>query len=590
MWMQQSAGGGHFHDRNRLGPAYGQGAASYGGGGGSHDAGDWKSKILESGQWLGGKVIEYGGKLARGPSSEAIPEHYAQQMPRNDGRANWMADIRSSSSSYAGGAAPGGGYGGGYQNDFATERPRAYSDYGRAPAGGYEPKSLSSAGSRHQHGKSRHAKKKSDAKKKKSSKKSRKKQQSESDSDSDSDSSERSEAEELSVSESSDTESADERRHKSKAKAKKKTNAKKNAGFYSDESESDQEDRKKAAANYAFSFDPAKLPPPPAEKEKSTSKKTKSKKNKKDKSGKKSRTRRQSVASTDDESASDKESARKAKKCGSKKAAAAAAATSASVDLLGVDLDVPPVAQTASASLPAQEVQPSIFDAPQNQNPLQDLAGLSFAPTPVQSAAPAQQSVYNASSPDSVSGATPQQQQADAFRTNLLPENNIVDFDSLASEKKKALSANPEEKRTLNDMQKARGADQPTPVMAMPTQGQQQMQPNMSGGMMQLGMTMNQLQITDGATGMQQQMYPNMQMQHVPMQGMTQPQMQPQMMMMQPQMGMMAPPQMMNMQMMQQQQHFTQGGASVAPPTGAQPTAQGMIRSSNSSDPFHQLP
>lgn len=286
------------------------------------------------------------------------------------------------------------------------------------------------------------------------------------------------------------------------------------------------------------------------------------------------------MASTDDESTSEQESSRKAKKRGSKKATAAAAASSASVDLLGVDLDVQPAAQPASA---AQEMQPSIFDAPQSQNPLQDLAGLSFAPAPVQAHAPVQQSVFDGSSQAPASNVAAQsQQQADAFRTNLLPENNIVDFDSLASEKKKTLSANPEEKRTLNDLQKARGADQPTPVMAMPMQGQQQMQPNM----MQLSMNMNQLQLTDGSTGMQQQMYPNMQM---PMQGMSQHQMQPGMMM-HPQMSMMAQPQMMNMQMMQQQ--FAQGGASMGQSAGAQPSQAMMsgASSSNSSDPFHQLP
>ena len=65
------------------------------------------------------------------------------------------------------------------------------------------------------------------------------------------------------------------------------------------------------------------------------------------------------------------------------------------------------------------------------------------------------------------------------------------------SEKKKTLSADSEEKRTLNDMQKARGASQPTLVIAMSMQGQQQQ--NVSGSMMQLNM--NQLQITNRATG-----------------------------------------------------------------------------------------
>eukprot|EP00644_Phytophthora_capsici_P015419 jgi/Phyca11/547368/estExt2_Genewise1Plus.C_PHYCAscaffold_240383 len=578
MWMQNSVGGGsgNFHDRNRFGSQYAQSSYS---GGASHDAaGDWKSKILESGQWLGGKVIEYGGKLARGPNTDSIPDHYGQQMPRNDGRANWMADIRSSSSGGGSGGYNGGYNGsGGYQNDFATERPKAYSEYNRgypptnANPGGYEPKSLSSTNHHHHHHKTRHAKKKSDGKK---SKKSKKKQQSESESDSEE------QSEELSISESSETESADDRHHKSKSK-KKKNKAKKHSGFYS-ESESDEEDTKKASKNYSFSFDPSKLPPPPAEEDKGSSKKSKSKKSKKEKTGKKSRTRRQSVASTDDESASEKESTRaKSKKRGSKKAAAA----SATVDLLGVDLDAQPAAQTAATG-PAQETQPSIFDAPQNQNPLQDLAGLSFS-APVQTTAPTQPSVFDATVASNES-QTPPQQQADTFRTNLLPENNIVDLSSLASEKKKSLSANPEEKRTLNDLQKARGGDQQAPVMPMPMQGQQQMQQNMPGGMMQLSMTMNQLQLTDGSA----QMYPNMQMQQMPMQGLVQ-QMQPQMMMMQPHMGMMAQPQMMNMPMMQQQQQqLAQGGAAMAQSAGAQQTLQGMTsgaHNSNSSDPFSQV-
>ncbi|KUF99029.1 Annexin (Annexin) Family [Phytophthora nicotianae] len=548
MWMQNSVAGGNFHDRNRFGSQYGQSSYS---GGASHDsgAGDWKSKILESGQWLGGKVIEYGGKLARGPNTDSIPDHYAHQMPRNDGRANWMADIRSSSSSYSGGGT--GGYGGGYQNDFATERPKAYSDYNRGhssnPPNAYEPKSLSST----DHHKHRHAKKKSDSKKsKKHSKKSKKKQQSESESPSES------ESEELSISESSETESADERRHKSKSKKKSKT--KKHGGFYSSDSDEDV-GKRKASADYSFSFDPAKLPPPPVEESKE-SKKPKKSKSKKEKTGKKSRTRRQSVASTDEESVSEKENTRaKAKKRGSKKAAATATAT---VDLLGVDLDAEPVAQPATAT---QEVQPSIFDTP--QNPLQDLAGLSFA-APVQASAP-QPSVFDTNT----AASTPteaQPQQTEAFRTSLLPENNIVDFNSLASEKKKTLSANPEEKRTLNDMQKARGADQPTPVMAMPMQSQQMQQPNM----MQLSMNMNQLRLTDG--NMQQQMYPNMQM------AMNHPQM-----MMQPQMAMMSQPQMMNMQRMQQQQ-FAQANATMTHPSGTQQTSQTM-NGANNPDPFNQI-
>ncbi|GLE05004.1 hypothetical protein PINS_up013988 [Pythium insidiosum] len=141
MWMQQSMENASLHQRNRFagfGNSYpsGQSGGSYthGSGSGGHDAGnngDWKSKILEGGQWLGGKVIEYGGKLARGASHDSIPDHMAQQ-PRNDGRASWMADIRGASSSFSNNSYSNGGVGAGgntYQNDFATERPKPYSDY-----------------------------------------------------------------------------------------------------------------------------------------------------------------------------------------------------------------------------------------------------------------------------------------------------------------------------------------------------------------------------------------------------------------------------------------------------------------------------
>ncbi|CAH0487311.1 unnamed protein product [Peronospora farinosa] len=521
MWMQKSVEGssfssnGNFHDRNRFGSQYAQGS-SYNGNPAPVDTGDWKTKILESGQWLGGKVIEYGGKLARGPTSDAIPDHYAQQMPRNDGRANWMEDIRtSSSSSYAGGNGSR-GYTGGYQNDFVTERPKAYSDFSTGRMKG--------------------------KKSKKKNKKSKKKRQSESE--------EESEQDEEAISKSSEPESADERRHKSKVKAKKKKSSKKRDEFYSEESASEQEsDRKKASEDYSFSFGPANLPPPPPEdQQKMTTKKTKSKKSK-DKSEKKLRSCRHTRESTDNESTSEKEKSRKTKKRSSKKVATAA--SSASVDLLGVDLDVQSVMQPPTSGCPAQELRPSVFDAPQSQNPLQDLAGLSFA-AHAQDLAPTQPSVFDRNVPATVSNEAQvhSQSQVHAFQTRLLPENNLVDLSSLVSEKKKTLSANPEEKRTLNDMQKALGANQPKSVMAMPMQGQQQQ--DTSGSMMQLNM--NQLQITNGATGMQRQMYPNMQ--QMPMQSQLQGmpmQTQMQQMPMQKQMTMLTHPQMTN------QQHFAQG-------------------------------
>lgn len=109
--------------------------------------------------------------------------------------------------------------------------------------------------------------------------------------------------------------------------------------FYSEESESDLEQgKRKASADYSFSFDPAKLSPLPAEdQQKVTTKKTKVKESN-DKANKKSRTKQRSIASMDDESNSEQDSLRKAKKHSSKKASVAA--SSASVDLLGVDLDV----------------------------------------------------------------------------------------------------------------------------------------------------------------------------------------------------------------------------------------------------------
>lgn len=77
-----------------------------------------------------------------------------------------------------------------------------------------------------------------------------------------------------------------------------------------------------------------------------------------------------------------------------------------------------------------------------------------------------QQSVFptqNDTAARSEQPATPQ------FATTLLPENSIVDLESLASEKKKtAASDGASEKRTLNDLQKARASsEQPTPVMPM---------------------------------------------------------------------------------------------------------------------------
>lgn len=72
--------------------------------------------------------------------------------------------------------------------------------------------------------------------------------------------------------------------------------------------------------------------------------------------------------------------------------------------------------------------------------------------------------------PGATSNASSEQEQAPAqFTTSLLPENNIVDLSSLASEKKKDKATMAAERRTLNDLQKAKGAssEHSTPVMPM---------------------------------------------------------------------------------------------------------------------------
>uniref|UniRef100_M4BRX9 Uncharacterized protein n=1 Tax=Hyaloperonospora arabidopsidis (strain Emoy2) TaxID=559515 RepID=M4BRX9_HYAAE len=599
MWMQKSVesssfSGSHFHDRNRANAPHANGSGVYNGSastGSSTDTGDWKHKILESGQWLGGKVIEYGGKLTRGPMPDhsVISDHYAQQVPRNDGRANWMADIRSSSTSMytngtAAGSAIGGGlagYSGGYQNDFVTERPKVYAEYSRGymstPFPVKKDEFHLSGNSFDGYGQSsRYTKKES--KGKKSSKKSKKtKAKREEKRESDSESEREEEREAQSCSESSVTESVDSRRHSREVETKKKKTkkSKTRGGFYSEEGESEGAcSTDNASADSSLSCDSSKLPSlSSANQEKVTKKKAKAKKNKNDKGSKKSRTRRQSIASSEDESASRRTSTRKGKTRTNKKAVAAA--SSVSVDLLGVDLDVPQMVQPATSGCSGQEVQSSVFDRPLCQNPLQELAGLSFSAS-VQDAALSQSSdeLHDTAPTITYPGDQLQSQpRGDAFQTTMLPENDIIDFSALASEKKKALSANPKEKRSLNDMQKARGPDQPTPVMVMPLQGQQQQ--NVSGSMTQLNM--KQLQTIDGATGMPNQVwevYSSMQMHQIPIQAQmhqvpmqqTHPPMmtmQPQMMMIQPPMSMVTQHQMMGVPIARQQQ-FARGGAGMA--------------------------
>ncbi|TDH72160.1 hypothetical protein CCR75_001006 [Bremia lactucae] len=453
MWMQNSAGGGNLHDRNRFGSNYAQNSYS---GGGSYDAGsgDWKSKILESGQWLGGKVIEYGGKLARGSSTNSIPDHFGQQMPRNDGRANWMADIRSNTSSFSGGYNASAG---GYQNDFASERPKTYSDYGQGyssnPPGGYESKSISLTDQR----KSRHVNKTKNERKSKSNKiKTKPRSQSESSS--------LSESEDKSLSESSESSNDRRRARKKKSKAKKHK-------FYS-ESESDDHREATPKMDYAYSFDPAKLPPPPQDEGKTTTRTSKTKSKKKDKREKTTATTRV-----------------KAKKRSGKKSVEA---TIESVDLLGVDL----IPQATSS-------EKSVFlDDSGSHTPLEDLAGLSFTAS-ASAFVPTQASTLEKPSIQSdTSSPLP-----DTFVSNVLPENNLVDLNCLASEKKKALSAHPIEKRTLNDLKKAQSMEHSTPVLVMPMPS---MQPHlMVNGMVQYSTNFNQLPLApEGSNSMYSSLQP----------------------------------------------------------------------------------
>jgi len=147
--------------------------------------------------------------------------------------------------------------------------------------------------------------------------------------------------------------------------------------------------------------------------------------------------------------------------------------------------------------------------------------------------APTHASQHNNAESQMMFGAHPQQQEQQPesrqqdpagtrFLKNLLPENDIVDLSTLASEKKPEKSASAAEKKSLNDLQKAKAGEQPVSVMAVNTHAAQQQQMMYQMGQMQLG---------HPAT-MQMQMQP-MQMQMTPQ--------QQQMM-------------MMNAQMMQQQQ------------------------------------
>ncbi|RHY55199.1 hypothetical protein DYB34_001616 [Aphanomyces astaci] len=132
-------GGGH-HQGGGYGN-YGVGGGSQGRSGTSNDD-DWKSRIVSNGQWLGEKVMALASR-----SHNTIPDN---QRAMNDGRANWMAEIRNNarpannSSNFSNGSS---GYNaGGYQNDFATERPGQYSDTSYRPTSTYSDKPTSSSG------------------------------------------------------------------------------------------------------------------------------------------------------------------------------------------------------------------------------------------------------------------------------------------------------------------------------------------------------------------------------------------------------------------------------------------------------------
>lgn len=406
--MQKSVEGGgamNVHDRNRFAQGSPYAAGGYSGGGGGAGglgggAGDWKSKILESGQWLGGKVIEYGGKIARGASHESVPEHM-RGVPHNDGRASWMADIRNSS--FTNTDYQGGGFSGGatYQNDFATERPNAYSDYsgggfkpsGSAASYGARPASLSQerySDHRSSHDKSgRRAKKKSESGRK-SKKKSKKRRDASSDSsdasESESDSDTASVKESLSDASLSSDSEADRRKAKaSKKHAKKKDSKKKKKkhsnSFYSDEDEDEDEEsddnqssskaktKAKKDDNYSYSFDPSKLPPPPEQKSKKSSKESRSKKSSK------SRGRRQSVESSDSDVQQDNQKAKHSKRSARK--GKEKPTVNESVDLLGVDFAPQPASGNANAQAYAQpqaansNLLTSVFDAQPSADPLQ---------------------------------------------------------------------------------------------------------------------------------------------------------------------------------------------------------------------------
>ncbi|OQS02758.1 hypothetical protein THRCLA_04900 [Thraustotheca clavata] len=120
MWMQQSMEGGRNHSHQ--GGGYGGQPSAYS----RPKDEDWKTRLVEGGQWLGEKVMSLAS------ASTSSHDNGIGNRSYNDGRANWMAEIRNNTGSYSnshsGGYNAGGYNAGGYQNDFATERPGNYSD------------------------------------------------------------------------------------------------------------------------------------------------------------------------------------------------------------------------------------------------------------------------------------------------------------------------------------------------------------------------------------------------------------------------------------------------------------------------------
>ncbi|CAK4490828.1 unnamed protein product [Aphanomyces euteiches] len=474
MWMQQSMeGGGHNQP-----PRYN----NYGGGGfqggqrGSNDE-DWKSKLVSNGQWLGEKVMALATR-----SHNTIPDN---QRAVNDGRANWMAEIRnntgpSNNSHFSSGS----GYnGGGYQNDFATERPGHYSDTA------YRPSSYSDSAYKSQPTTSYKP-----SKSKSNNKKHKKKSKHDSTSDESEEESEESESSEESdpkpkkstkvrtkakvvkpeVIASDDSE--EEAPVKSKKALKKGKKSKKELSESEDDAstESAPEDKKKTKAkskksNYTYSFDPKSIPVAPEET---------------DKKGKKKATKKSDKAEKSSKPTND-----------------------AAVDLLGVKsltISSAPVVQAPAPPLSTIDQLAGLsFDPMDSVQPQQSYQmHQNFHPQMQQPLQPAQREQHQAS-------AAPTQQQGLPNGFDV-PGSNLVDL-RLSSEVAAAKAATPTDTRSLDQL-KASTPQQPpqpsmplppmmpTPQMPMMMQPQMHMMPNPQMMMMQ----QQQQQLMLGQFAMQQ--------------------------------------------------------------------------------------